>query len=89
MVAPTEKFKILLCRGVHRTSEKQAGAASRSPTEYDVELKQTCRDRRPRRSEIYRFLLSHRRGKAISLYFSGRRGRRPLRCMIGFVCFVA
>ena len=44
----------ILGRGRRLDDPKQTGAASRSPTEYDVELKQTCRGRRPRRPVIKR-----------------------------------
>ena len=41
MVAPTEKFNVFLCRGVHCTSAKTNGSTKALPYKYDGTVKFT------------------------------------------------
>jgi len=55
------------------------------PYGFAVGYYHACRGRRPRRPANDRFLLSHRRIKALIVYFSDRRGRRSLHAYLNVI----
>ena len=73
MVAPTEKFKILLCRGVHCTSAKTSGSSK--PLHYEHNNNSRQKVKNQYKSVKYKHLL--RSPLYDTIYISG--GDRPLR----------
>ena len=77
-------------RAAARTRRPETNGGTKAPPyEHNYNPHQTCRGRRPRRPEKQRYIAFPRRWESKKRLLAGRRGRRPLRCMIRFVCFAA